>query len=81
MIFNTTSLKESKKSLIGFAFSDGMSIIEIPNNIEKNITCSIFLLSDAAATKFDGTKSTKGCSGPAFLFSAAADLFFSASES
>ena len=72
---------DKKKSLIGFALFGGIRIIDIPNRIEKKITCSIFLLSDAAATKFDGTKSTKGCSGPEFLFSAAADLFFSASES
>ena len=81
IIFKTTSLKESKKSLIGLALFGGIRIIDIPNRIEKNITCSIFLLSDAAATKFDGTKSIKGCNGPEFLFSAAADLFFSASES
>ena len=59
----------------------GIKIIDIPNNIEKNITCNIFLLSDAAATKLDGTKSTRGCNGPASLLSAAALLFFSASES
>ena len=81
IIFKTTSLKESKKSLIGFALLGGIKIIEIPNNIEKNITCNMFLLSDAAATKLDGTKSTRGCNGPASLLSAAAFLFFSASES
>ena len=51
---------ESKKSFMGFALAGGIKIIDTPNNIEKNITCSMFLLSEAADTKFEGTRSTSG---------------------
>ena len=60
IIFKTTSLNESKKSFMGFALSGGIKIMDTPNNIEKNITCSMFLLSEAAETKFEGTRSTSG---------------------
>ena len=38
IIFKITSFKESKKVFTGLDFSDGIKIIAIPNNIEKNIT-------------------------------------------
>ena len=38
IIFKITSFNESKNLLTGFAFSEGINIMEMPNNIEKNIT-------------------------------------------
>ena len=81
IIFNITSLSESKKSFNGLDFFSGIRIMDIPNKIEKKIIWSIFLLSVAAFIIFDGTISIIGWRGPEFLVSAAASLFLSASSS
>ena len=39
------------------------------------MTCSIFLLLDAALKKFEGTISTKGCNGPKFFWLFATSIF------
>ena len=67
IILRITSFKESKKFFIGNDFFGGIRIIDIPKIIAKNMTCSIFLLLDAALKKFEGTMSTKGCNGPKFF--------------
>ena len=61
-------LKESINFLTGSTFFSGSSIIPMPKNKAKKMTCSIFRLLDAAKKILDGTTSTKACSGPDFFF-------------
>ena len=65
----------SKNILAGLDLLSGIMTIAIPNKIAKNITWSIFLLSEALTTKLLGTKSTNGCKGPFFLVAVATSNF------